>query len=423
MVLPVQASHGSPHCWCYHENQKCEHHSWADDKSIPFTCDNNQQTGCNAFCTKKGAGWSAKHCDTPDAQHGDKGYINQNAVDNDCAKASQGETGKADKVKPTPDSIELGVAIQGRTVVTGLADYIAASYRYAIGIVAIAAIVMIVYGGFRYLIGSAMSDVSKGKKIIFDALMGLLIVLGAYLILQTINQDTLSLKVAGLTDIQGNGYQSVKGKDRACKLDEECQDAGSGSGACIWYKVNEGQCADGTKGSICGFAGARERGSSWSKLDANNNNQNWFPCADNKLACMWPPDVYEGNNPFPDDNDYWFRCVDPSKILGKEGKPVTSPNGVGSPCKSDSVCRERLKDPYAACIMLSEDTGECVNGSEGSRCKCNAASGGCGVRDSDKNNGNAGLIACSINFKCVLAHTVPNNERGFIDGDWTCQKY
>lgn len=101
---------------------------------------------------------------------------------------------------------KLGVEIPGlnlspatqvgnSTRIPFLAEYINGIYRYLVGIVLIVAIVMMVYGGFRYLIGSAMDDVSKGKTIIRDALIGMVLVIGAYTILNTVNPATVSLKI------------------------------------------------------------------------------------------------------------------------------------------------------------------------------------------------------------------------------------
>jgi hypothetical protein len=105
---------------------------------------------------------------------------------------------------------ELGVDIPGlklspaervgdEVVVPFLAQYINALYRYAIGIVLVASIVMVVWGGFRYLVGSSYGDVARGKEIIRDALAGMLIVIGAYLILQTVNPATTNLSVLRLS--------------------------------------------------------------------------------------------------------------------------------------------------------------------------------------------------------------------------------
>lgn len=107
----------------------------------------------------------------------------------------------------------LGVQIPGLTLseatknedavnVPFLAEYINGVYRYLIGIVLIVAIVMLVYGGFRYLIGSAIDDVSKGKAIIRDALIGMLLVIGAYTILNTVNPDLTVFKSLTLTHVK-----------------------------------------------------------------------------------------------------------------------------------------------------------------------------------------------------------------------------
>lgn len=75
-----------------------------------------------------------------------------------------------------------------------LAQYIYAFAQYLFGISVVAAAVMIVYGGFLLIVGSAAPAIQRGKEIIRDALIGLIILLGAYTILQTVNPETLTLK-------------------------------------------------------------------------------------------------------------------------------------------------------------------------------------------------------------------------------------
>jgi len=82
-----------------------------------------------------------------------------------------------------------------------LAQYISGAYRYAVGIVLVIAIIMVAWGGFRYLLGSGFEDITRGKEIIRDALAGMLLVIGAYLILQTINPATLDLSVLKLGNV------------------------------------------------------------------------------------------------------------------------------------------------------------------------------------------------------------------------------
>lgn len=84
----------------------------------------------------------------------------------------------------------------------GLAQYIVGVYGYMLGIVTIVAIIMVMYGGFRYLLGSTYGDVKTGKNIITDALGGMAVLFLAYFILYNVNPKTVTLQVPGLTRIR-----------------------------------------------------------------------------------------------------------------------------------------------------------------------------------------------------------------------------
>lgn len=85
------------------------------------------------------------------------------------------------------------VAQGGYLQIPFIAQYIDAIYTYMIGIAAVAAAIMIVYGGFLYIVGSSGVQVQQGKTVIVDAVIGLLLVLGAYTILETINPAAINL--------------------------------------------------------------------------------------------------------------------------------------------------------------------------------------------------------------------------------------
>jgi len=72
--------------------------------------------------------------------------------------------------------------------------YFAGLYRYAISVSLVAAAVMIVYGGFKYILGSSMGAIQSGKETINNALVGLVLVLCIYVILSAINPATLQPK-------------------------------------------------------------------------------------------------------------------------------------------------------------------------------------------------------------------------------------
>jgi hypothetical protein len=75
-----------------------------------------------------------------------------------------------------------------------LAQYIAAFFKILLGIGLVATALMIIYGGFLYVLGSTGLQVSDAKKKIVDALVGLAILIGAYLILMNINPQSVTLK-------------------------------------------------------------------------------------------------------------------------------------------------------------------------------------------------------------------------------------
>jgi hypothetical protein len=89
--------------------------------------------------------------------------------------------------KITKDGQELGIPY--------LAEYIAGIYKYAVAIGSIVAIVLIMVGGLRWLTaGGSASAIDAAKSRISNAVIGLILLLGSYTILYTINPDLVSLK-------------------------------------------------------------------------------------------------------------------------------------------------------------------------------------------------------------------------------------
>lgn len=86
------------------------------------------------------------------------------------------------------------------------AQYISAVYRYLVGISAVAAAIMIAYGGFLYIFAETGAKVRSGKDIITDALLGLFLLLAVYTILATLNPETLSFKTLRLQNIRAEPW-------------------------------------------------------------------------------------------------------------------------------------------------------------------------------------------------------------------------
>ncbi|HTM68628.1 MAG TPA: pilin [Candidatus Binatia bacterium] len=100
------------------------------------------------------------------------------------------------KCYANPPPANLAVTIGGKARVIDVGDYIATVYNYGVAIVGIIAGVVFVVAGFQYLTaGGDAGRVSKAKDKIRDALVGLLLTFGAYVILNTINPDILRLQM------------------------------------------------------------------------------------------------------------------------------------------------------------------------------------------------------------------------------------
>lgn len=101
------------------------------------------------------------------------------------------------------------VYVDGQSItVPFLAQYISAVYRYLIGIAAIAAAIMVLYGGFLIIVAETGAKVRHGKDLITDALIGLALVLGALIILQLVNPNTIKsqgIKLLLLSERQWHG--------------------------------------------------------------------------------------------------------------------------------------------------------------------------------------------------------------------------
>ena len=202
--------------------------------------------------------------------------------------------------------LQLSQPIDGVTVVSDFGNYIAVLYRYVIGLAGTAAVVMIVYGGFLYLLGSATSDVGKGKQIIQDAIIGLLLVLGSYTILATVNPNTLSLKVPELKTITAVALPAnapVNTSNQGCNEDANC---GAGKVCLLHAKENCaggycGRCTDGSSGMRCRCVGsgcgadraAYRPGPVNNNFQTNDNNTD-YPCRSG-LRCAAATESFQGD--------------------------------------------------------------------------------------------------------------------------------
>lgn len=74
---------------------------------------------------------------------------------------------------------------------TGIGGYLAIIFKIGIGLAGVLAVVMLVVGGIQYMSTDAFSEKADGKSRMMNAIIGLLLVLGAWVILNTLNPNLL----------------------------------------------------------------------------------------------------------------------------------------------------------------------------------------------------------------------------------------
>jgi hypothetical protein len=93
------------------------------------------------------------------------------------------------------------VEVDGST----LGDWITAAYVFFVGAAGILAVVMMMYGGIKYTVSFGNpSKLQDARDTITSAMIGLVLVLGSYLILNFINPGLTSLKAPNLPVIHGS---------------------------------------------------------------------------------------------------------------------------------------------------------------------------------------------------------------------------
>lgn len=79
---------------------------------------------------------------------------------------------------------------------TNLGTYIPAVFRLSMGVAAVLAFVMITFGGITYATSDALSGKEQGREFLTNAVVGLVLVIASYAILNTINPNILKIQLA-----------------------------------------------------------------------------------------------------------------------------------------------------------------------------------------------------------------------------------
>ena len=147
-------------------------------------------------------------------EDGSQGKDSSKVINGDCGKNTKTGITQICCTSPTSDTSYSGTASLNYTPLENLpgfegqsgdfATYFGNLYKLALWIVAISALFMLVVGGFLYLSSAGNTALlGTAKKVIYSALIGLVIALISWLLLDTINSDLTNLKLTGLTGAIG----------------------------------------------------------------------------------------------------------------------------------------------------------------------------------------------------------------------------
>lgn len=105
---------------------------------------------------------------------------------------------------PSPGEVVVGTYIQQDQIRplsqlfdpnSSLADFFQALFYTAMAVGATLAVLRLGYAGFLYMGGDSYGKISEAKRIMQDVVIGLLLLLAVYVILNQINPDILNLDV------------------------------------------------------------------------------------------------------------------------------------------------------------------------------------------------------------------------------------
>lgn len=131
-----------------------------------------------------------------------KAYLDTTLRNKEASKQQELTTTSENHI-PAPLGFSLNIPIPGVTFpkelyvenqilyIPYLAIYLSAFQKYLLGIGIILAAIMLVVGGFKYLISATGAKVQQSKEMIEDALIGLVLLLGCYVILANVNPNAV----------------------------------------------------------------------------------------------------------------------------------------------------------------------------------------------------------------------------------------
>lgn len=265
-------------------------------------------------------------------------------------------------------------------IVNNIVDYFLIIYKFAVASAAILATIVIMAGGLMWAASAGNeSQIGKAKELITGAVIGMILAVGSYLILSTINPALISLKALS-PDYIDVDYFAMGTCGNKCKVDSECKGCNDGNATCINH-LCAATAGDQPVGADCAAAGP-------------NVCAEGLTCEGATGVALWKcSDGSEGSNCSQTQKDKQGNCQTGMlcrEIASKLYQCVKTGSGKGN----SEYCGDKSECTSGICFY-----GKCSEGKE---------TDGCQV-DSD----------CAENYECVSCTTIPNGcNSGFYNLCW-----
>ena len=202
MTPPALAEEDTCDCWCGRKGDGA------------MSVQTQLASACDAACEAQGSGyekiictdnnrakpptdltcWTDRECSEQNGVWGGSVEIGE-PTPKHCYGGTPEENYCYPDPEPMPLNILIGAPGQEMAEVDDLAEYIAAWYQWMLYAGVIIAVVMIMIGGVQYMAGKGMGQIDAAKKRIQSAIIGLVILFGAYIILSTVNPQLVLLQI------------------------------------------------------------------------------------------------------------------------------------------------------------------------------------------------------------------------------------
>lgn len=98
--------------------------------------------------------------------------------------------------------IDLNAPFGGLSRVSNIGEYIAGLYNYSLGIAGVLAGIMVTIGGVKWLMSAGNAPaIASAKKTIFGAIVGMILLFGSYILLNTVNPRLVKLEVPDVRQV------------------------------------------------------------------------------------------------------------------------------------------------------------------------------------------------------------------------------